>query len=306
MPTAQVYKPYLLINKKRYAGLLYTNPDKPDKMDAKVSSLLAKDHNIMRVLPILLHESHGLAGWKRWCACRAQGIETVRRDNCQLVRTVVSTCMDKILVGEDELGAQAYVRATISDLLMNRLDLSLLVITKASASPVLHRRPCCRMVLMQGQPNHDGREQCRHGRGVVRAQALTKDDTAYKAQQAHVELAKKMRKRDPATAPTIGDRVAYVIIKARPPQRMPASYKALQTAWGLGRHSRCPHAQGAKGMKTYEKAEDPIFALEHNLPIDFQHYLDHHLELPLKRLFEPMMRDPKELMSGAYAAHHAL
>ena len=33
---AQVYKPYLLINKKRYAGLLYTNPDKPDKMDAKV------------------------------------------------------------------------------------------------------------------------------------------------------------------------------------------------------------------------------------------------------------------------------
>lgn len=31
-----MYKPYLLINKKRYAGLLYTNPDKPDKMDAKV------------------------------------------------------------------------------------------------------------------------------------------------------------------------------------------------------------------------------------------------------------------------------
>jgi DNA polymerase delta subunit 1 len=32
----QVYKPYLLINKKRYAGLLYTNPDKHDKMDTKV------------------------------------------------------------------------------------------------------------------------------------------------------------------------------------------------------------------------------------------------------------------------------
>ena len=29
----------------------------------------------------------------------------------------------------------------------------------------------------------------------------------------HVELAKKMRKRDPATAPTIGDRVAYVHLK---------------------------------------------------------------------------------------------
>lgn len=32
----QVYNPYLLINKKRYAGLLWTTPDKWDKMDAKV------------------------------------------------------------------------------------------------------------------------------------------------------------------------------------------------------------------------------------------------------------------------------
>lgn len=32
----KVYYPYLLINKKRYAGLYWTNPDKHDKMDAKV------------------------------------------------------------------------------------------------------------------------------------------------------------------------------------------------------------------------------------------------------------------------------
>lgn len=36
MLVTQVYCPYLLISKKRYAGLLYTNPDKPDKMDSKV------------------------------------------------------------------------------------------------------------------------------------------------------------------------------------------------------------------------------------------------------------------------------
>lgn len=59
-----------------------------------------------------------------------QGIETVRRDNCQLVRTVVTTCLEMILINEDEEGAKEYVRGTISDLLMNRLDLSLLVITK--------------------------------------------------------------------------------------------------------------------------------------------------------------------------------
>ena len=48
------------------------------------------------------------------------------------MRTVVSTCLDRILIEEDIEGAKEYVRNTISDLLMNRLDLSLLVITKAS------------------------------------------------------------------------------------------------------------------------------------------------------------------------------
>ena len=33
----KVYFPYLLINKKRYAGLYYTKPDHYDKMDCKVS-----------------------------------------------------------------------------------------------------------------------------------------------------------------------------------------------------------------------------------------------------------------------------
>lgn len=31
----KVYFPYLLISKKRYAGLYWTKPDKWDKMDAK-------------------------------------------------------------------------------------------------------------------------------------------------------------------------------------------------------------------------------------------------------------------------------
>ena len=56
--------------------------------------------------------------------------------------------------------------------------------------------------------------------------------------------------------------------------------------------------QAAKGAKTYEKAEDPIFALEHNLPIDCQHYLEHHLSLPLTRIFDPIMKNAKDLLNG--------
>lgn len=65
----KVYFPYLLINKKRYAGLYWTNPDKYDKMDTK-------------------------------------GIETVRRDNCRLVQNVIETVLRMILIDQDPEGAQ--------------------------------------------------------------------------------------------------------------------------------------------------------------------------------------------------------
>lgn len=58
------------------------------------------------------------------------GIETVRRDNCLLVKNLVTECLHKILIDRDIPGAIQYVKNTISDLLMNRMDLSLLVITK--------------------------------------------------------------------------------------------------------------------------------------------------------------------------------
>ena len=73
----KVYYPYLLISKKRYAGLLWTKPDKHDYMDTK-------------------------------------GIETVRRDNCLLVRQVIETCLQKILIERDVPGAVEYVKRTIS------------------------------------------------------------------------------------------------------------------------------------------------------------------------------------------------
>eukprot|EP00958_Prasinococcus_capsulatus_P026248 scaffold4725_cov367-Prasinococcus_capsulatus_cf.AAC.5 len=187
----KVYFPYLLMSKKRYVGLVWTNPEKFDKMDSK-------------------------------------GIETVRRDNCLLVRDLVTTVLNKILIERNVDAAIEYVKSRIADLLMNRTDMSHLVVTKA----------------------------------------LSKAGENYKNIMPHVELAKRMEKRDPATAPKTGDRVAYVIIK------------------------------GVKGALAHEKAEDPIYALEHNLPIDTQHYLEHHLKAPLTRIFEPIMKNVGSLFAG--------
>ncbi|KAK4212108.1 DNA polymerase delta catalytic subunit [Rhypophila decipiens] len=189
----KVYFPYLLINKKRYAGLYWTKPEKYDKMDTK-------------------------------------GIETVRRDNCLLVQTVIEKVLRMILIDRDVPGAQEYVKDTISELLQNRVDMSKLVITKA----------------------------------------LTKDD--YAAKQAHVELAHRMKKRDAGSAPGLGDRVAYVMIK------------------------------GAAGSKNFERSEDPIYVLEHNVPIDTKYYLDNQLAKPLGRIFEPILGETKakSLLTGAH------
>lgn len=188
----KVYYPYLLINKKRYAGLYWTNPDKFDKMDTK-------------------------------------GIETVRRDNCRLVQNVITKVLEYILEERDVEKAQNYVKQTIADLLQNRVDLSQLVITKA----------------------------------------FTKHD--YTAKQAHVELAERMRKRDAGSAPNLGDRVAYVIIKTA-------------------------------GDKNYEKSEDPLYVLENSLPIDVKYYMDNQLAKPLERIFLPILGESKtkELLGGAH------
>lgn len=189
----KVYFPYLLMNKKRYAGLLWTNPDKYDKLDAK-------------------------------------GLETVRRDNCLLVRRMVETCLRKILIERNVNGAIEYAKGVISDLLQNKLDISMLVITKSL------------------------------GRSA--------DDSEYTARQAHVELAMRMKKRDPGSAPAVGDRVAYVIIQA------------------------------AKGAPAYEKSEDPVWVLDHNLPIDTEYYLTNQLSNPLMRIFEPIIPNPQTLITG--------
>lgn len=68
-----------------------------------------------------------------------------------------------------------------------------------------------------------------------------------------------MKKRDAGSAPALGDRVAYVIVK------------------------------GIKGAAAYEKSEDPLYVLENNVPIDTRYYLENQLSKPLMRIFEPIL-----------------
>lgn len=189
----KVYYPYLLINKKRYAGLIYNNPNTANKIDTK-------------------------------------GIETVRRDNCNLVKNVIETCLNKILFEKNVEGAKLYVKNIVRDLYQGKIDLSLLVISKA----------------------------------------ITKAGDKYASKQAHVELAEKMKKRGDENAANLGNRVGYIMV------------------------------QKGKKVAGYDKAEDPVYVLEHNLPIDTEYYIEQQLAKPLHRLFEPIVENVSELLKGEH------
>ena len=52
---------------------------------------------------------------------------------------------------------------------------------------------------------------------ITKSLGKSADSEGYTAKQAHVELAMRMKKRDPGTAPNVGDRVPYVIIQVHKP-----------------------------------------------------------------------------------------
>lgn len=88
------------------------------------------------------------------CHPRSQGIETVRRDNCLLVRKMVTVVLDKLLKERDPEAAVEHVKGLIKDLLMNKIDMSDLVVSK-SLSQASCQACCYDMVLCQSCiPDH--------------------------------------------------------------------------------------------------------------------------------------------------------
>lgn len=47
-------------------------------------------------------------------------------------------------------------------------------------------------------------------------------------------------------------------------------------------------------VPAYEKAEDPLYVLKNNIPIDTTYYLENQLAKPLARIFEPLLGEKAE------------
>jgi len=166
----------------------------------------------------------GKDGWKE--GLEMKGVETVRRDWCELVSDTMTNIIEIILKKDDIKGAVKFFNSVIHDLNAGKIDLQKLVVTKS----------------------------------------MTKQPKNYAGMQPHIELVKKLQKRNPAEAPGIGDRIGYVIVK------------------GTGLLS--------------ERAEDPGYIKERGLQVDPKYYTENQLLPPIERIFSSLKISKSELLGN--------
>jgi len=161
-------------------------------------------------------------GWKD--KIKVRGMETVRRDWCDLTSKTIKTCLELVLKEGKVDEAVEHVRSVV--LRLQNLDLS--------KDPDILR-------------------------DLTLTRRYTKSPGSYKNKQPHIQLVEKIRERG-GTVPGVGDRVPFVII------------------------------QGKRGKKNKElfvnRAEDPAYALEKNMPLDTEYYVEKQILPPVMRIFE--------------------
>ncbi|QIG59463.1 polymerase [Dishui Lake phycodnavirus 2] len=94
-------------------------------------------------------------------------------------------------------------------------------------------------------------------------------DRSWDISMGHVQVHNKMRQRKPGSEPQSGDRVPYLLTKTDDPK-----------------------------AKAFEKAEDPQYVEEHNIPVDYHYYFVNKFLNPVCDLLEPLVSEPKQTIFG--------
>jgi DNA polymerase I len=153
---------------------------------------------------------------------KVRGMETVRRDWCELTSKTLKRCLELVLKEGKVDEAKEHVISVIERL--QNIDL-------------------------QNDPQLID--------DLTLTRKYTKGTASYKNKQPHIQLVEKIRKRGGAV-PGVGDRVPFVIIR------------------GKGRK---------KGLFV-DRAEDPGYVLEKNIPLDTEYYIEKQILPPVLRIFE--------------------
>lgn len=187
----KIYKAFLIIAKKRYAGWKFVKSDK---------------------------------GWEE--KIEMKGIETVRRDWCPLVTEAMNNVINIMLKEGDTKKATDLVKKILQDLLEGRAPLEKLIIIKG----------------------------------------ITKSLESYDGTLPHIELAKKMKIRNPRDPPKVGERIEYIITRG----------KDLLS----------------------KRAEHPEYVAKYNIPIDSEYYINNQVLPPIERILSSVGVERSELFGG--------
>ena len=170
-----------------------------------------------------------------------KGLQLVRRDNTPHMREVCKELLDVVLESSDtgppkELALQRAIELIEGDVPNEKLILSqgLSDLYKVKGFPVSVTSPDIKDI-----------------------------------NQAHVQVVRKMRERQPGSEPQSGDRVPYILIDTGDPK-----------------------------AKAFEKSEDPKYAKDNNLKVDYNYYFINKFLNPVCDLIEPLFDDPKEEIFG--------
>ena len=182
----KVYSVMLLLSKKRYAGLMYSENHKwgtePPTVDVK-------------------------------------GMQSVRRDGCALMRDLVRDCLTSILHSGDIVDAAATVRKRLLDVVQDKIPLESYAVSKTLRKSM---QDCS--LPMSEQELREIREQLGPAANKASGQPLSFEEQVQCIQKKiklvwksrvklpHVCLAWKLMQIDLGTAPVLGESISYVVI----------------------------------------------------------------------------------------------
>jgi DNA polymerase delta subunit 1 len=225
----------------------------------------------------------------------AKGVELVRRDNCPYVKETLDAVLNPIMFHNNLPEGVLQAEIHIDNLLNGKVDVKKLILSKTLKNDYKgYVKEYPPLIGSNGRPIIDQKEtelnQVTGKKEIIyvpdkdkpfkwkRLKEETKKDqdtgkriktgettVSYECPtMAHVALVEKMRIRDPNSAPKPGDRVPFVYIDIGDP-------KAL----------------------SWKKTEDPVYVIEHGIPIDSLYYLEHQLKNPLKTIFDILLGELK-------------
>ena len=166
-----------------------------------------------------------------------KGLQLVRRDNTAHVREVCKELLDVVLESNDTEAPRALALQRAIELIEGDVPIEKLTLSQSLSDSY-----------------------------KVKGQSVSiNSPNIADINQAHVQVVRKMRERQPGSEPQSGDRVPYVLIKTDDPK-----------------------------AKAFEKSEDPKYAKENGTPIDYEYYFMNKFINPVCDLIEPLFEDQKE------------